>query len=288
MSNAKRNVEEIIEEINKKLPPEESKSMKQALDDEVKLSLLDNPSFWSNLFAKKDYLGELYFNIVNRDLYEKEQNQASSQATSIHRRTVGFVTISSIIDQLHSSDLDLPKDKRLLRRSPATLKRRVDAALVNLGLSKRLAKDENGHYSFPEEWTSAIEIFCIELSRDHSYLNKVVDSRYDEISILEAIEFFETVADYIQGKMDEDRQQVCLRVLDEAMKYQVLVHIHNIQQAFQTAITAISELPYPVQIGALKHLFEETMEPWAQGIIDVAVKQPTLDELIQIATEEHS
>ncbi|MCL6442744.1 MAG: hypothetical protein K6T83_04680 [Alicyclobacillus sp.] len=219
MSTAKRDFEAAIAEVKEKLSPEERETMRRAFAEHVKLNLLNESEFWQNLFARKNFLGELYFDFVNSTLYEQEQSQGAGQPSPIKQRNRGMVTISSVIDRLHTSDLELPERERKLKRAPATLKRRVDALLVNLRIAKRFAKDDNGHYALPIEWTPVAEIFIIELSRDHSFLNKVMDPRYDEMTVLEAVEFFDRVATYIDGKMDKERQQLCLRVLDKALKY---------------------------------------------------------------------
>lgn len=127
-------------------------------------------------------------------------------------------------------------------------------------------KDEHGHYSVEEKNEAILEAIVIELHRDSGYAQKMLKDRREEVNPDDVITFFNNIAQYTQGRVDEETWCQFLAGLDEDIHYSFWYLCGEIFGTINATILNIEHLPYPHQVDIMKDLRNLVRKKWADEI----------------------
>ena len=125
---------------------------------------------------------------------------------SIKRPIAGRVTVSAII-----KDLEV---QGLVKGSTRNLERKFSKFIDRFGGIRSEWQDENDHYSIEKKNKAIIEAMLIELNQEDAYTDRLLKDKRAQVNPDDVLRFFNNIAKYTQGKVDEETRQRYLAGLD--------------------------------------------------------------------------
>ena len=205
--------------------------------------------------------------------------EPKKKTTRVARATSGNVSVSAIIKEM--------EEKGMVYESPRNIERKFKLFIEKLDGSCNEWKDENGSYSVPINQKAILQALIMEIVRDDGYVKKILKDKTDDLMPQDVVSFFNNIAEYTEGKVEEEVRIIFLMQLDADIRYEVWIHFANSLSMIASVMMNIEKWPYPHQVDAMKDLYTLVRDRWGNVIqeeLSQAIK--AREEIEEIINDE--
>lgn len=186
------------------------------------------------------------------------------KTTPVARPNSGNVSVSAIIKEM--------EEKCMVFESSRNIERKFKLFIEKLEGSCNEWKDENGSYSVPINQKAILQALIMEIVRDDGYVKKILKDKTDDFMPQDVVSFFNNIAEYTEGKVDEGVRISFLMQLEADIRYEVWIHFANSLNIIASVVMNIEKWPYPHQVDAMKDLYTLVRDQWG-NVIKEEVRQ---------------
>lgn len=174
----------------------------------------------------------------------------------------GYTTVSEVAKNLESESIDESENGESTISS-RTLERNFKKILKAFGVSEEEVKDEKGAYAFDRSAAPILSAFLLETTRPDSYLRKAMNSKEEDATIDDVIDFFNQMQKLTEGKMEEKERMGFLIKLDQNTHYSMMAVLYNINSTILALIGNLQSYPYEYQVNVMNELFQNVIQKFA-------------------------
>lgn len=174
------------------------------------------------------------------------------------------VSVSKIANELEEQSFLQSKEGKA-DTSSRTFERNFKQLMTVLDIGDEV-KDEKGQYAFEESRKAVLAAVLLETARKDSYLKKVMQEKEKQTTMEDVLLFFQRMATYTQGKMDERERIQFLAELDKNTHFSMMAILTNMNSTILALIKNIQEYPYEHQVMILEELYEEVIVKFQKNI----------------------
>lgn len=184
--------------------------------------------------------------------------------TPVIRPVSGNISVSAVIKEMD--------EKRMLLASARNIERKFKLFVEKLEGSCSEWKDENGSYSVPVSQKAILQALVLEIARDDGYVAKIIKDKTDDFMPQEVISFFNNIAAYTEGKVDNEIRTSFLMQLEADIRYRVWIYFAHSLNIIASVVMNIEKWPYPHQADAMEDLYTIVRDQWG-NVIKEEVRQ---------------